>query len=111
MMREYLVVYEWPGRNFSGYAPDIPGCIGTARTLAKMRATLRGALEAHLQWIQDDGDAIPEASAAVTVDMASDREFPNPPGYCVIVENLEVILPKKKRASNRKTAMRELTAA
>jgi len=111
MTRNYLVIYEWAGRGFSGYAPDIPGCIATARTLAKMRASLKGALEAHLQWMRDDGDVLPEASAAVTVDMADDPEFPNPPGYYVVVEHLEVALPRKKRTHSRKSDSHELTAA
>jgi predicted RNase H-like HicB family nuclease len=111
MTRQYPVVYEWAGKNFSGYAPDVDGCMATAKTLLKIRSTLKGALEAHLQWLQDDGDTIPEASPAVTVDLANDPEFPNPPGYYVVVEKLDIALPKKKRTSPRKSAMRELTAA
>jgi predicted RNase H-like HicB family nuclease len=111
MTRQYPVVYEWAGKNFSGYAPDIEGCMATAKSLAKMRATLKSALEAHLQWLQDDGDAIPEASDHVMVDMEDDAEFPHKPGYYVIVEKLDISMPKKKRSSNRKSSMRELTAA
>jgi hypothetical protein len=61
--------------------------------------------------MRDDGDEIPPASESVTVDMADDAEFPNPPGYYVIVENLELTMPKKRRSTTRKPAMRELTAA
>ena len=111
MTRQYPVVYEWAAKNFSGYAPDIPGCIATAKSLPMMRRSLKSALEAHLQWLQDDGDPIPPASRKVTVDMKEDREFPNPPGYYVVVERLDIALPKKKRASNRKSAMHELHAA
>jgi predicted RNase H-like HicB family nuclease len=111
MTRRYPVVYEWAGKNFSGYAPDIPGCMATARTLPMMRRSLRGALEAHLQWLQGDGEVIPPASLKVTVDMKEDREFPNPSGYYVVVERLDIALPRKKRTSNRKPGMRELTAA
>jgi predicted RNase H-like HicB family nuclease len=111
MTRHYPVVYEWAGKNFSGYAPDIPGCIATAKTLPIMRRSLKGALEAHLQWLQEDGEPIPPASLKVTVDMKEDREFPSPPGYYVVVERLDIDLPKKKRASHRKPAMRQLTAA
>jgi predicted RNase H-like HicB family nuclease len=111
MTRQYPVVYEWAGKNFSGYAPDIAGCIATAKTLPKMRATLKSALEAHLQWLQDDGDAIPAASDQVTVDMEDDAEFPHKPGYYVIVERLDIPMPKKRRSSHRKSSLRELTAA
>jgi|GEM_PF-269692 len=111
MTRQYPVVYEWAGKNFSGYAPDIPGCITTAKTLPMMRRSLKGALEAHLQWLQEEGDPIPPVSRKVTVDMQEDREFPNPPGYYVVVERLDITLPKKKRASNRKPSMHQLHAA
>lgn len=111
MTKRYLVIYEWAGKNFSGYAPNIPGCMATAKTLAKIRSELKGALESHLQWMHDDDDPIPVPSSSVTVDMQNDPEFPNPPGYYVVVEPLEITLPKKKRTTARKSPTRELTAA
>ncbi len=111
MMRKYPAIYEWAGKNFAGHAPDVPGCIATAKTLPKMRVLLKGALEAHLQWLEDDGDAIPAASPTVVVDLKNDPEFPNPPGYYVVVEHLEVTIPRKKRAPSRRTSAGELTAA
>jgi predicted RNase H-like HicB family nuclease len=111
MTRQYPVVYEWAGKNFSGYAPDIEGCMATGKTLPKIRALLKSALEAHLQWLQDDGDPIPAASDQVTVDMEDDAEFPHDPGYYVIVEKLDISMPKRKRASTRKSSTRELSAA
>jgi predicted RNase H-like HicB family nuclease len=111
MKKKFLVVYEWAGKNFSGYAPDVAGCIATAKTLPKMRAMLKSALEAHLQWLKDDGDLIPTASDQVTVDIKNDAKFPYKPGYYAIVEKLNISMPKRKRASNRKSVLRELTAA
>ena len=96
MTRQYPVVYEWSGKNFSGYAPDVPGCMATAKTLDLIRSMLKGALESHLQWMQDDGDPIPNASDEVTVDMEPDAEFPQPRGYYVIVERLSITMPKAK---------------
>jgi predicted RNase H-like HicB family nuclease len=96
MTRQYPVVYEWGGKYFSGYAPDVPGCMATAKTLPLMREMLKGALESHLQWMSDDGDPIPDASDTVTVDMEPDAQFPQPRGYYVIVERLNVAMPKAK---------------
>ena len=103
MTKQYPVVYEWAGKNFSGYAPDIAGCIATAKTLPTMRAALRGALEAHLQWLADDGDPIPAASETVTVDMEPDPEFPQPRGYYVVVEKLSISMPRSKISKRRIT--------
>ena len=103
MTREYPVIYEWAGKNFSGYAPDISGCFATARTLPLIRLTLKGALDAHLQWLKDDGDLIPAPSDAVTLDMEPDKEFPQAKGYYVVVEKLAVTLPKFKRTKPKLT--------
>jgi predicted RNase H-like HicB family nuclease len=110
MTRQYPVVYEWAGKNFSGYAPDIAGCIATAKTLPLIRSALKSALEVHLQWMYDDGDSIPAASDAVTVDMEPDAEFPQPRGYYVIVERLGVSMPKPKTSKNRIAGLRRVPA-
>jgi predicted RNase H-like HicB family nuclease len=111
MTKRFPVIYEWAGKNFSGFAPDVPGCAATARTLPKMREQLKGALEAHLKWMEDDGDELPQPSPSVTLDLTPDPEFPNPPGYYVIVEQLPIQLPRTKLTKSRKTPIRELTAA
>lgn len=109
MTREYPVVYEWSGKNFSGYAPDVPGCMATGKTLDLMRSNLKGALESHLQWMQDDGDPIPEASDEVTVDMEPDAEFPQPRGYYMIVEKLAIKMPKAKTSRPKLTKLKTPT--
>jgi predicted RNase H-like HicB family nuclease len=122
MTREYPVIYEWAGKNFAGYAPDVAGCMATAKTLPLIRAALKGALEAHLQWMKNDGDPIPEPSETVTVDMEPDAEYPQPRGYHVIVERLGLKMPRSKNAKTKLTKSivrpkraaakrRELTAA
>jgi predicted RNase H-like HicB family nuclease len=98
MTRKYPVIFEWSGKNFGGYAPDIPGCMATAKTLPEIKKLLKGALEAHLKWMFDDGDALPCASDTVTVDMEPDAEFPQPRGYYVVVETLEIKMPEAKVA-------------
>jgi predicted RNase H-like HicB family nuclease len=106
MTRQYPVVYEWAGKNFSGYVPDVPGCIATGKTLDLMRSMLKGALESHLQWMHDEGDSIPNASDEVTLDMEPDVEFPHPRGYYVIVERLSITLPKAKTAKPKLTKVK-----
>ena len=110
MTRQYPVVYEWTGKNFSGYAPDVAGCMATAKTLPLMRSALKGALEAHLQWMHEDGDVIPTASDAVTVDMEPDAEFPQPRGYYVVVERLSVSMPKPKASTRRISKVKRVAA-
>jgi predicted RNase H-like HicB family nuclease len=109
MTKQYPVVYEWAGRNFSGYAPDVSGCAATAKTLPQMRSALKGALEAHLQWLAADGDTIPSPSDTVTVDMEQDPEFPHPRGYYVVVEKLNISMPKPKSANSRSARVKRPT--
>ena len=109
MTRHYPVIYEWSGKNFSGYAPDVSGCMATAKTLPLMRSALKGALEAHLQWMANDEDPIPAASETVTVDMEPDAEFPQPRGYYVVVERLNIALPKVKTSKPKLTRVKRAT--
>ena len=61
MTRRYLVIYENGPENMSGFAPDIPGCASTGRSLEEMRANLREALEFHMEGLALDGQPLPPA--------------------------------------------------
>ncbi len=89
MTRSYLVVYEKGTGNWSGFAPDIPGCGSAADSLEEMRANLLEALEFHLEGNAEDGLMPPEA-ASTGFDFK--EVFTNDVEYCV-VEWLEVRLP------------------
>ncbi len=109
MTKQYPVVYEWTGKNFSGYAPDVPGCMATGKTLDVMRSMLKGALESHLQWMKDEGDPIPNASDEVTVDMEPDADYPHPRGYYVVVERLALSMPRTRAAKPKLTKAKPAT--
>ena len=59
MTQRYLVIYENGESNLSGFAPDVPGCVSTGRSLEEMRNNLREALEFHLEGLVLDGQPIP----------------------------------------------------
>lgn len=61
LRRRYLVVYERGKRNFSGFVPDVPGCVSCGTTLKQMREMLTEALEFHLSSFLCDGEPIPDA--------------------------------------------------
>ena len=65
MRYRVLVVLEKANRNYSAYAPDIPGCIATGKTIESTLENMRGALKAHLELMARDGDPMPEVA---TVD-------------------------------------------
>jgi predicted RNase H-like HicB family nuclease len=43
-MKEYLVIFEWTGNNYSAYVPDLPGCISTGKTLEAIEINIQEAI-------------------------------------------------------------------
>ncbi len=61
----YAIVIENAGGNFSGYVPDLPGCVATGSTIQETEQALREAMEFHLEGMREDGDPIPPPSSHV----------------------------------------------
>jgi predicted RNase H-like HicB family nuclease len=67
----YAIVIEKAGENFSGYVPDLPGCVATGATVEEAESELREAIEFHLAGLREDGTPIPQPSSRVDyVDVA-----------------------------------------
>lgn len=58
----YYVVYERGPRNWSAYAPDLPGVAVTGSSREDVRDLMKGAIELHLEGLREDGLPIPEPS-------------------------------------------------
>ena len=65
MRRTYVIIIERGERNCSAYAPDVPGCIATGKTIEETKRNMTEAIKAHLQFICETGDPIPEPTAVV----------------------------------------------
>lgn len=90
MTKRYLVVYaKGLDTGFSGFVPDVPGCISAGDTLDEMRAMLTEALTFHLQGTAEDGDLIPEPHTT-QVDFKDD-DFEGVEYF--VVEHLSVEAP------------------
>ena len=61
----YAIVIEKAGSNFSGYVPDLPGCVATGATSEETESTLREVIEFHVAGLREDGTPIPPASSRV----------------------------------------------
>ena len=59
-IREYVVVFEWAGSNYSAYVPDLPGCISTGKTLEDAEANIKEAISLYIDTLREDGQPIPE---------------------------------------------------
>jgi predicted RNase H-like HicB family nuclease len=58
----YAVVIEKAGRNYSAYAPDLPGVITTGPTPEATERNMREAIAFHLQELRAAGEPIPAPS-------------------------------------------------
>jgi predicted RNase H-like HicB family nuclease len=64
----YAVVIEGEGDSFSGYAPDLPGCVAAGTSPAEVEALMGEAIRLHIESLRAHGEAVPEPSAvAATV--------------------------------------------
>ncbi|MEG4799941.1 type II toxin-antitoxin system HicB family antitoxin [Microcoleus sp. ARI1-B5] len=61
-MKEYVVIFEWAGANYSAYVPDLPGCISTGKTLEETENNIKEAVELYIDTLPEDGQLIPEPS-------------------------------------------------
>ena len=55
----YTITIERGPINFSGYAPDFPGCVAAAGTEEETVALMKEALAIHIEDMRGHGKAIP----------------------------------------------------
>jgi predicted RNase H-like HicB family nuclease len=61
---KFAMIYErGPEGGYSAYAPDLPGCVGAAATLAEIRSLMEEAIEFHIEGICLHGENVPEPSS------------------------------------------------
>ncbi|MCG3128217.1 MAG: hypothetical protein CHACPFDD_03094 [Phycisphaerae bacterium] len=59
-MKTYAVIYERGKRNWSAYAPDLPGCIATGKTRRQVERRMKEAIEFHLEGMRENGEPPPK---------------------------------------------------
>ena len=70
MKSQFVVVYERTPNNYGANAPDVPGCIATAKTWKKTQKLFAEALELHLQDLAETGQPIPKPRMSISNAMA-----------------------------------------
>lgn len=56
----YAVVIEKLEENYSGYVPDLPGCVAVGNTLEEVKQKIKDIITSHLANLQADGIVIRE---------------------------------------------------
>jgi predicted RNase H-like HicB family nuclease len=90
MTKDFLVVFEAGPKNYSAFAPDIPGCYALGDTVEITRQRFLEAAKAHLDWMASDHDPIPEP---VTTSYDFARQEEGEVGHYV-VEWLPIQMPQ-----------------
>ena len=69
---EYTIVIERTPRNFSAYAPDLPGCVATGATEDEVVREMRSAIAFHIESLREHREPIPRPQCtAAVVDVAA----------------------------------------
>lgn len=65
----YAVVIEKAEANYSGYVPDLPGCVATGASQDEVRRELTEAVKFHIEGLREDGIEVPApTSVAGTIE-------------------------------------------
>jgi predicted RNase H-like HicB family nuclease len=59
----YAVIIEKGERNYSGYLPDLPGCVATGKTVEEVKERMSRAVDLHLRGLREDGLPVPEPTS------------------------------------------------
>lgn len=70
-MTEYVVVIEQTPRNFSAFAPDLPGCVATGTTREEATREMRRAITLHIESLREHNEEIPIPRRSASVVEAS----------------------------------------
>lgn len=61
----YAIVIEKAEGNFSGYVPDLPGCVATGLSIEETESALREAILFHVEGLMEDGLPVPRPISQV----------------------------------------------
>ncbi len=64
-MKRYAIVVEKAKSNYSGYVPDLPGCVATGPTVKDTERRLRRAIKLHVEGLREDGLPVPRPLSVV----------------------------------------------
>ena len=59
----YAIVIEKAEANYSGYVPDLPGCVATGATVQEVEQEMRAAIRFHIDGLKEDGLPVPQPTS------------------------------------------------
>ena len=58
MLKQVLIAIENAGKNYSAYAPEVPGCVTVGDTVEETKRNMVEALEGHVAALLDKGEKV-----------------------------------------------------
>ena len=58
-MKQYTVIFEPAGENYSAYVPDLPGCIACGDTIEETEALMKEAIELYIEALERMANRFP----------------------------------------------------
>lgn len=59
---KFVVLMEKTDSGYSGYIPDLPGCVAAGDSKSEVRTLLNQAIEWHVEALLAKGETLPESS-------------------------------------------------
>ena len=84
---KYAVIIEKGPRNYSAYAPDLPGCIAAAESKEEVCQLIAEAVGLYVEEMRKDGLPLPDPRHSGVAESSSDYSVEGE------VEAMEVIVP------------------
>ena len=84
---KYAVIIEKGPRNYSAYAPDLPGCIAAAESKEEVCKLIAEAVGLYVEEMRKDGLPLPDPQHSGVAESRSDY------GEEGEVEAMEVVVP------------------
>lgn len=72
MTIDIWICIEQGKNNCSAYAPEVPGCVSTGRTVEETKRNMEEALKFHLESMLEDGESLDGITGAFPVAEARD---------------------------------------
>jgi predicted RNase H-like HicB family nuclease len=55
----YKAIIEGKGKSWGAYVPDLPICFAVASSRKRVEELIRGAVEAHIDFLRECGEPVP----------------------------------------------------
>ena len=64
---KYAIIIEKTDNGYSGYVPDLPGCVSAGDSVEETETLLREAVPFHVELLRQYGEPVPEPQTSIAL--------------------------------------------